>query len=192
MLLVCMVILVVMQTTLLSRNRETSESKCDVFAFLNDPDQGGTNVRDNPGGKIVKKLPLQTDPKFEAGIYVKIKKSKNGWLQIESVQDTKESYKNLWVSGKLLGVGTRNYDEKPLRLFEKADKKSRVVSYLKGEQIVPVLACSGKWIYTSGEGIKSRAARGWLEPEMQCPNAVTNCCRLTGGEWWAYNPRRED
>ncbi|MCU0848619.1 MAG: hypothetical protein MUD12_12100 [Spirochaetes bacterium] len=156
----------------------SSESKCSVIVYLNDPDKTGTNVRDNPGGKIVKKLPLETDPANEAGIYLTIKKSKNGWLQIESVEygEKKDaSYKNTWVHGKLVGTGTTNYDEKPLGLYEKADKKSRVIAHLQGSQGVPVLACSGKWIYTEGKGKNKKKVSGWLDPDKQCSSAVTNC-----------------
>lgn len=157
-------------------SKNTSECKCDVTGFLVDPDKSGTNVRRSPGGKSFKKLPLQTDPKFESGVYIRIKASRNGWLQIAKVIDTAESeYSNSWVFGKLVGSGTRNYDNLPVNLYSKPSKRSAVTGKLHGQQTVSILGCCGKWIYAAGVDKNGKRIEGWLEPAMLCPSAVTNC-----------------
>lgn len=150
---------------------------CTVKGYLSDPDKSGTNVRNAPQGNIVRLLPLQTDPAFESGVYIHIKKSKSGWLLIDYVEGAERSlYENLWVYGGLVFVGTRNYGNYPFFLYSmpvKA-KKFRLVE-IRGERELPIIGCEGNWIYTTTKDDLGQTVSGWLEPDMQCPNAVTNC-----------------
>lgn len=151
------------------------ECPCEVTGFLIDPDRSGTNVREQPRGPIIKKLPLQDDPNFEVGVYVTVKASRQGWLQIASVADTNDqAYRDAWVYGRLIAVDTRNYDGSPFNLYRNPDRKSPVIGRIRGERRAPILGCCGRWIYTTIQD-SGKALSGWLEPEMQCPNAVTNC-----------------
>lgn len=153
----------------------TGECDCKVQAYIIG-DSAKLMVYKDVDGAAVKALPDSKDKAFETGIYVKLKSSKMGWVQIETVQGTTDdSYKDTWLKGQNVGVDTRNYNGQPIDLYAGPGKKYEIVAKLEGEQQVPVLGCCDNWILVKGKGSKGTTVTGWLEPEMQCANAVTNC-----------------
>ena len=158
----------------------SGECNCKASAYLTDPDKNGTNVRNQPNGKIVNKLPLDESKGYESGVYIHMKKSKNNWIQIDYITghsgDTVTKYHDTWVYGGMIGTSTANYNKQVINLYSLPSKKSKITGKINEDQTVSIIGCCGEWVYVIGKGKDGKKVTGWLEPEMQCPNAVTNCC----------------
>ena len=143
---------------------------CDVDAYVIDPDPKGLNVRDKPGadGRVVAVIPADAD----GTVVHLIASSPNGWVQIshaETIMGTVVFDRKGWVSGNMLGISTRGYGTKGVRLYAGA-AKGKALGTLPPEAEVKVAGCSGDWMR-----VRYRNQTGWLERESQCPNPVTNC-----------------
>ena len=144
---------------------------CDVDAYVVDPDPKGLNVRDAPGvgGKVVATIPLD-----EEGTTVHIIASDaNGWVQIDRAETIMGAVvfdkKKGWVSGNMLGIATRGYDGKGVRLYARPHAR-KATGKLPSEAEVRVAGCEGDWMR-----VKHKSASGWLAPEDQCSSPVTTC-----------------
>ncbi|HEX8557882.1 MAG TPA: SH3 domain-containing protein [Pyrinomonadaceae bacterium] len=143
---------------------------CKVEAYVVDKDPGGLNVRDAPGpaGKVVAVIPLD-----EEGTTVNIvASSPNGWVQIERAETVMGSVVfdgKGWVSGNMLGVSTRGYGTKGVRLYAAAGR-GKAVGTIPPEAEARVAGCSGGMMR-----VRYKNLTGWLEPDAQCASPVTNC-----------------
>jgi SH3-like domain-containing protein len=145
-------------------------SACDADAYVVDPDPKGLNVRDAPGvhGKVVATIPLDAE-----GTNVHIVASDpNGWVQIdraETIMGAVVFDKKGWVSGNMLGISTRGYDGKGVKLYARA-RARKAAGKLPSEAEVRVAGCEGNWMR-----VKYKSVSGWLHPEDQCSSPVTTC-----------------
>ena len=144
---------------------------CDLEAYVVDPDPKGLNVRDAPGasGRVVAVIPLDAD-----GTVVHLVASNpNGWVQLdraETIMGTVVFDKKGWVSGNMLGIATRGYGTKGVKLYPTAATKGRAVGMIPPEAEVKVAGCAGDRMR-----VRYKSLNGWLDRESQCPNPVTNC-----------------
>jgi hypothetical protein len=104
---------------------------CDVEAYVVDPDPKGLNVRDTPGvgGKLVANIPLDA----EGTVVHIIASDPNGWVQInraETIMGAVVFDRKGWVSGNMLGLATRGYDGKGVKLYARA--RARKATGAKG------------------------------------------------------------
>jgi len=145
--------------------------RCDLEAYVVDPDPKGLNVRDAPGvnGKVVAVIPLDGD-----GTVVHLVASNpNGWVQIdraETIEGRVVFDKKGWVSGNMLGIATRGYGTRGVKLYPTAATKGKAVGTIPPESEVRVAGCSGDRMR-----VKYKSLNGWLDRESQCPSPVTNC-----------------
>ena len=146
------------------------KSGCNGEAFVVDKDPKGLNVRDKPttkGSTVLGQLPTQVS------VNVKIIRSENGWFQISEASDI-DGNSNMpqsgWVSGKLLGIGVRNYGPKSDYFLHKDPDTNSAVVIDPGEGNGTLVDCEGQWLK-----VKMGRKVGWLSPEGQCPSDVTNC-----------------
>lgn len=152
-----------------TQNRAATTA-CDVQAYVVDPDPKGLNVRDSPGvgGRVVAVIPADVD-----GTTVRlVASSPNGWVQIdraETVMGAVVFEGKGWVSGNMLGISTRGYGTKGVRLRAEA-KAGRFLGTIPPESEVRVAGCAGDRIK-----VRYRSLVGWLDPDAQCPNPVTLC-----------------
>ena len=144
---------------------------CDVDAYVVDPDPKGLNVRDAPGvgGKVVATIPLDAE-----GTNVHIVASDaNGWVQIDRAETIMGAVvfdkKKGWVSGNMLGIATRGYDGKGVRLYARP-RAPKATGKLPSEAEVRVAGCEGGWMR-----VKYKSMSGWLDPADQCSSPVTTC-----------------
>ncbi len=143
---------------------------CNVDAYVVDPDPKGLNVRDAPGvgGKVVANIPLDED-----GTVVHIVASDpSGWVQInraETIMGSVVFDKKGWVSGNMLGIATRGYDGKGVKLYARA-RVRKSLGTIPSEAEVKVAGCEGDWMR-----VKYKSMSGWLDPADQCPSPVTTC-----------------
>ena len=133
---------------------------CETSAYLIDEDTTGTNVRDTPKGKVIRKLQYDKDC---GCLTVDFIDSKDGWLQLKD---------GGWVFGENFQVGSRNYGEKEIvYLNEFTTEESETVAQYVGETSFKIIGCENTWLYVKGKDGK----KGWLTKESQCANPLTNC-----------------
>ena len=141
-------------------NMENSTCDCNTMVYLNDPDTSGTNIRETPKGKVVGKLSYDPDCSCRM---VEISSSEKDWLKLKE---------GGWVYAPLFAVASRNYREKEiLYLNAEPNTESETVAEYTSEQEFSILGCNGDWLFVKGKDGK----KGWLNPEMQCPNPLTTC-----------------
>jgi len=151
-----------------------------VSAYLSDPVGKFTNVRVAPKGAVKVKL-TQGDYEPCFGL----KDYNNGWWKIAGCSDATDSspaYEKLcnkanggYIHYSCVGIGTRNYSNQELPLYETANPKSKVVYIIKEETTVrPVgVARGGMWVKVKTADGKHE---GWIQSEWLCSNPLTNCC----------------
>src|SRR5215207_3814753 len=143
---------------------------CDVEAYVVDPDPKGLNVRDTPGagGKVVATIPSDAE-----GTVVHIRASDpNGWVQInraETIMGSVVFDRKGWVSGNMLGIATRGYGTRGVKLYARA-RARKALGTIPSEAEVKVAGCEGDWMR-----VKYKSMNGWLDPADQCPSPVTTC-----------------
>lgn len=143
---------------------------CDLEAYVVDPDPKGLNVRDAPGvrGRVVGVIPVDGD-----GTVVHLVGSNpNGWVQIDRAETIGGAVvfdRKGWVSGNMLGIETRGYGTKGVKLYAAA-RRGRVAGTIPPETEVRVAGCDGQMMR-----VRHKTLNGWLEREDQCPSPVTTC-----------------
>ena len=143
---------------------------CNLDAYVVDPDPKGLNVRDAPGanGRVIAVIPLDTD----GTIVHLVASNPNGWVQLnraETIMGTVVFDKKGWVSGNMLGIATRGYGTRGVKLYA-GGRGSKVLGTIPPESEVKVAGCAGDRMR-----VRYKSLNGWLDPDAQCPNPVTNC-----------------
>lgn len=147
-------------------------ARCDLNAYVVDADPKGLNVRDAPGlnGKVIAVIPADSD-----GTVVHLVASDpGGWVRIDRAETVEGRVvfenKRGWVSGNMLGISTRGYGTKGVRLYPTAAAKGKSVGMIPAEAEVRVAGCDGDRMK-----VRYKSLTGWLDREAQCPSPVTNC-----------------
>ena len=148
----------------------TLPATCNADAYVVDKDPSGLNVRESPGvgGKIIGVIPDDTD-----GTVVHLVSSDSkGWVQIdraETIEGRVVFDKRGWVSGTMLGISTRGYGTRGVKVYAAAGAR-KALGTIPPEAEVKVAGCAGDRMQ-----VKYGKLTGWLDPDSQCPNPVTNC-----------------
>lgn len=168
------------QEAIAEAGEDESDTDCNIEAFVIDPDPAGLNVRESPTAKSA----IVGGVRFnELGTVVTVVGSENGWLLITGAEPTDEEPYEIrgWVSGQMVGTSLRCPDDEPgpdcmVSLHAERDTSSAVVRKLPLDETVRVVGCKGKWVEAQTmKGAKAERAKGWLEPDAQCPNPLTSC-----------------
>lgn len=165
--------------TTLSANSQSCD--CGLGGYIIDQDTTGTNMRDQPNGKIIKTLPFKG--RCQLATPVTIHKSDKNWCYVTTHDICVETATG-WVHSSLLytrlqfhttyNEKTKQYYTLPISLFESADTKSKLTFKVYLDHEVHIQACCDGWVLT--EVIeKGQTKKGWLRPEDQCSNPFTNC-----------------
>ncbi len=146
---------------------------CSCEAYVIDPDKNGLNVREkgDKNAAIVAKIPFN-----EEGTIVRLKNTTNtGWVTISKATDLNDKSvlkKDGFVFAQKLGVSIAGYQTGKAAIYESPNAQSKVLhSIISGNNVV-VVDCKGKWLKVKHLQMN---ITGWLRPEDQCPNPVTNC-----------------
>ncbi len=118
---------------------------------------------------IVSNFKFEDDPEYDFGGGFLFKNSKDGFLQIGK-DPFYPAMENLWVHHTNIKIGTTNYDGSKIPIYQDPKVESIIVEYIVGENYFDAWACNGQWALVEYNGIL-----GWLSPEYQCNNPVTNC-----------------
>ncbi|MCP4458775.1 MAG: hypothetical protein GY816_12240 [Cytophagales bacterium] len=144
-------------------------------AFVSDPDTEPTNVRAEPGGEIVSKLPQ------ENGYEVSISGVSDGWFLVSGIwspDNDDGSYDEIrgFIHGSVLGMDTRNYGAEEIYLYAIADDDSETVVTIESEVRVTLKNTNSdgswlqvRWIHDGKTDV------GWIHRDMLCGSMVTNC-----------------
>lgn len=151
-------------------------TRCEVPAFVVDPDPAGLNVRAGPDktSRVINAL-----KRGDYTIAVTITGATGEWVRIKDAE-AEETGDALfkgpgWVFGPLLatqarGPYGRNLDKPVVKVLKEPDKRSAVVTLLPVETQVNIIGCRGGWAE-----VRYKKFEGWLPPESQCANTLTTC-----------------
>ncbi len=140
-------------------------------------DNGPTNLREAPKGKVVVSLP--DDDEY---IYtLLVSDCVNGWLKVvyigaidRELPFNMSDYKELWIHNSVIGTSTRNYGGQTLHLYAEPDENAKVTYSFGDETLLhPLETDVDGWVKVrTGDG----KHEGWIQREWLCGNPVTNCC----------------
>ena len=151
-------------------------TRCEIAAYIVDPDPQGLNVRTGPGKQFGV---IASIPRGENGVVVSVTGASGDWVLIEGADpmDEVQLYKGAgWAYATLLGLDTtagerelanENY---PVPVYRAPDRKSGVVGKIAAQTPVTLTGCRGSWAR-----IRYKQIEGWLPKDAQCANPVSVC-----------------
>jgi hypothetical protein len=151
-------------------NKNCSNSRLSVC--WDDPDNSGTNIRKSPGGEIIYKImPVN----FPDGCCFDIIVANNGWFKISGPIHGIENDINLpggqgWVHKSVISIGTRNYGDQPLKLYDVPNGKNVVSVIRTTEYGLRINDICGSWVQIIYKG-----KMGWVQDVWLCGNPWTSC-----------------
>ncbi|MES2837084.1 MAG: hypothetical protein V4667_06155 [Bacteroidota bacterium] len=151
-----------------------SACKKEMSAYLNDPDiNGKTNIRKEPKGAIIQQIPANDS------YGISIVDAKDGWLKISDLYSYNNEVKlNAafgWIHSSIVQCGTRNYDGKPIKIYEKSNTASKIIATINQETSVNIIDICNKFAKVSWTDAQKRKLTGWIATEWLCSSPVTNC-----------------
>jgi|GEM_PF-1945728 len=123
----------------------------------------------SPNGKIIRYFRFEDDPDYDFGGTLLFNNSELGWLQIGD-DDIYPDLKGFWIQSFFVEIGTINYSNQPISVYDQPNKNSEVIGFIESESYLNVNRCYLDWAY-----IQNGETKGWLAPEFICTNDVTNC-----------------
>lgn len=152
--------------------------RCDVRAFVIDPDPAGLNVRADPHRKGEKLGVLM------AGTQVRVRDNQKGWVRVTEAwdpeRDDDEELPEGWVAASLLGTDLKTPEEygpemKPTLKQDLSPMAPSVEISLDPPPELTVRGCSGPLLEVDLSWPDGTFETGWLPPESHCPSSVTTC-----------------
>ena len=146
---------------------------CSLWAWVNDKDKGGTNVRATPSvtGKVVTTFPFPADD--DHLVIVDIIGYENGWLKIrgaDTIDGTSLLSEPAWISAKLVSANVETNDNRPAVLYTQPKRSSRRAGTIPTNTPITIAGfdCFGYKVTYKGK-------TGWLAKDDVCGNPVTTC-----------------
>ncbi|BAY18752.1 SH3 type 3 domain-containing protein [Anabaenopsis circularis NIES-21] len=136
--------------------------KCDISAYVTDPDPQGLNVRNGASlrHKILGQVPINET--------VQIIATAKNWVKITNASAGFSG--TGWVSVAKLGLSSRGYATNGVNLYASANQQSLKIGKVPANATMKLLGCQGDWAQVEYQGSK-----GWLVKEDQCGAALTTC-----------------
>lgn len=133
--------------------------------YLNDPDINGTNIRQEPNGKVIQKL-NEADDYFT----LTITEANNGWFKLVKITGVEgnniEVFEGVgWIHHSVIEASTR----RKIELLD-APGSRVVVGMIEQEIGVRIKNKYMDWVQIEYNGLT-----GWIEAEWICGNPVTTC-----------------
>ncbi|BAY23426.1 SH3 type 3 domain-containing protein [Calothrix sp. NIES-2100] len=142
--------------------KTTNPTKCNIYAYVNVSSGQALNVRTGAStqNKILGQVPVNDTVKVVAVV--------PNWAKVTNASG---GFKGTgWVSLPKLGLSTKGYGTKGVKLYAKTNQNSQVIVRVPPNTSVNLLGCQGGWALVEYKGIK-----GWLVREDQCGAALTSC-----------------
>jgi hypothetical protein len=168
----------------LCQELHAQECPCQLEAYIMDEDKTGTNVRDAPNGKVIKKLILKDRCSLATPIVVH--KTEDGWCYMTTNDICVEKVTG-WVYGGLIFASlnfhrlslaqnkSSNGKIPPIQVFSQSSKLSPLIGKLYKEQDVSILKCCKEWVFVKALDKNGKEIRGWVEKRDLCSNPFTTC-----------------
>jgi hypothetical protein len=152
--------------------KDNNCSESEIRAYLNDPDNSGTNIRKSPSGEIVTQL-VKDDVNIE--FFLTLTEAQDGWFKVKSPivgmeNDFEIPNDEGWIHGSVISVDTRNYGGESLELLDNPIN-GNVVGIIEGESYgLRIKDMCGEWVKVEYKG-----TIGWVEDAWLCGNPLTTC-----------------
>ena len=140
-------------------------------------------VFNEPNGDIIFKLP----PDEESGWGVTVFEENEGFFKVLNVwrqeagvldywdNDWMSDFKYVWLEKGSIGIKTNNFDDGVVTIFEKPTKESDAIFSFNGVQTFGIEDVCNGWVRIIFRDENGNDQMGWLEPEYQCSNPLSNC-----------------
>lgn len=133
--------------------------------YLDDLDEGKTNIRQSPNGKIILSLDETKDY-----YTLTITASKNGWFKVTKIEGVESDHIEIpkgdaWIHHSVIGISTR----RKIELLD-APEEGNIVGTIEQETGVKIKDKYLDWVKIEYKGLT-----GWIESEWLCGNPVTTC-----------------
>lgn len=142
-------------------------------AYVFDPDDQPTNVRDGARGNIV--MRLEKNDSYE----LMVMDGGSGWFMVKMIMGEEREYAIPgagigYIHGSILAVDTRNYGGETIYLYAEASKDSEVVATIDRETQFTLKATYGRWVKVRWDN-NGNPVEGWVESEWLCGSLKTMC-----------------
>jgi hypothetical protein len=158
---------------------EESACETNVFAYVSDPGEEVTNIRNAPGGEVV--LELQVGG-FDDEYMLELDQCQNGWFHIKGNVNRIEEDLEIpggegWIHHSVISADTRNYGDQPIHFYEAPGENAGINGTLKHESGgLKIYEACGEWVRCSYENESTgEKYAGWIKTEWLCGNPFTNC-----------------
>lgn len=127
---------------------------------------------DKPNGEIYDSFKFETDPEFDFGRTVSFDEAKDGWLRINEIISNLDvdHFKGKWIQAGVAYIGTRNYANQELYIYENPSKNSKVIGSITHELELAILDFQNNWVL-----IEHNSVQAWLDPSSICTLELANC-----------------
>ena len=146
-----------------------------IMMLVIDKDPKGTNVRDEPGGKVVRVIPGA--PKTDAEIEmrgVEVVRGQKGWFNVRLADGTEG-----WMHRSVLGACASATEDGDPHIFSDPDFSSRSVQIKDGTRLFfengPVMGSNSTWAKMTYVDASGRKATGWMPQECLLSNPYSDC-----------------
>lgn len=148
-----------------------SQCYCEFETYL-DYDSA-VMIYSSPNGSIVGSFRFEDDSITDGIGSMILDTSNNGWFRIHHIYSDQKwgKYKGKWIKSEVLEIGTNNYDNSQIDLFERPFTKSGIIGVINKERYLHPTDCYKEWLYVKADSLN----KGWLEKKNQCNNPYTNC-----------------
>lgn len=170
MLRILAVLLFVLAVVIPARAEENS-----IRMLVIDKDPKGTNVRDEPGGKVARVIPNngKTDEEIETRA-VEVLLGQKDWFQVR-LSDGSEG----WMHRSVLGSCASGTEDGPPHIYSTPDSFSKYVTVKEGTPLNfeygPVMAANTVWAKMSYTDPSGRKVTGWIPRECLFSNPHNDC-----------------
>lgn len=156
-------------------DEEGFNKKFDLRAYVNDPDdEGPTNMRTNPNGKIIQKLPQGEDYMFH------IIAQQDGWFQIADLISFSEEIElqktSGWIHFSVVGASTRFCCDEGVPLYKYPDVSDAFyIGQIPFERSIKIKELYFDFALVEFKTENDKKLEGWIQQEWICGNPVTTC-----------------
>lgn len=144
-------------------------------AYVDDPDTEPTNLREEPNGEVIYRLPQ------DYGYEVTLLGVSDGWFLVDGIWcPENEGYSKedvgAFIHGSVLAVGTRNYGDEEIYLYTKPDETSKTVATIRTQVQLTLKTTNsdGSWVRVRWTNDGSTTV-GWIQRKWICGSLETNC-----------------
>jgi len=150
-----------------------------VYAYVYDPGEEITNIRNAPGGEVV--LELQVGG-LDNEYMLDLDRYQDGWFHIKGdVVGMEDDYEipggEGWIHSSVITADTRNYGNQPIHFYAEPSEDAEINGTLKMEAGgLQIHEACGDWVRCSFDNdATGDQYAGWIKTEWLCGNPLTNC-----------------